>query len=684
MFLHSGASLHGHEYSSRTPPNAAQSPAHLRGPLLRSAFSPPKQRSRVAADGTRSPVLRQRPASDYIPRESSAVVRFQEPQDNDDSLPPTPSVNDEPASESELSDVTSLDGAAFAPSPRRRRTRRAARTSTTYYLGYPAPRIIGKTKVVRKVFLPRLLLQLQEVSAEGRSKPVLEVFPASRIAGPARSAKRFPGISEVKRHLGFDDIVLVRRDDDDTSGDGTESDQEDSMDWRNPVAVYSPLKHSEEAEIVLDDGSVWLAKLLPNGCFDFVYTDSGGETTNVRWARRNPTPATTPTTDASSSSVASQARYTFSIINPLTRRHPVMATLTPSTLEVQDTYTSVSTSHARHPPVTRASRSQSVTSSPSFTRTPPYSPSNISSVGSTSTNDSENDSGVWIPSSPSYESRRTTHQIDEATKSLISVTALWVCLRAGWSQSYNSIHATAHSESTAASSSSVTTASHRAGRSRRNTWTTRSSTSDTPRPTDRPLSGGGDPSRGFGCDAVVSKGVFKRHSLPAQSADTSSGLNSHNTSAAPTPVISRASTPVQNAPTISPVPAGTAKSPPRRAISSTGTAFIRGRRLGSSSFSAMNSAGEEEGGEVIDDITTTTAQETETPVVHVPPKIAEAPKSTKKDKTKRTSKEKEAGGLSLAGHGGDSGKAAAAAKKKPGMRSRLARWFHKLGPTTSR
>lgn len=612
-------------------------------------------------------------------------MRFQEPPDNDDSLPPTPSVNDEPVSESELSDVTSLDGAAFAPSPRRRRTRRAARTSTTYYLGYPAPRIIGKTKVVRKVFLPRLLLQLQELSAEGRSKPVLEVFPASRIAGPARSAKRFPGISDVKRHLGFDDIVLVRRDDDDTSGDGTESDQEDSMDWRNPVAVYSPLKHSKEAEIVLDDGSVWLAKPLPNGCFDFVYTDSDGKTTNVRWARRNPTPATTPTTDASASSVASQARYTFSIINPLTRRHPVMATLTPSTLEVQDTYTSVSTSHARHPPVTRASRSQSVTSSPSFTRTPPYSPSNVSSVGSTSTNDGENDSGVWIPSSPNYESRRTIHQIDEATKSLISVTALWVCLRAGWSQSYNSIHATANSESTAASSSSITTASHRAGRSRRNTWTTRSSTSDTPRPADRPLSGC-DPSRGFGCDAVINKGVFKRHSLPTQSADTS-GLTSHDTSAAPTPVISRASTPVQNTPATSPAPAGTAKSPPRRATS-TGTAFIRGRRLGSSSISAMSSAGEEEGSEAIDDITaghstTVTIQDSDTPVLHVPPTIAEAPQSSKRDnKTKRAStKEKEGLLLSLAGgHGEDSGKA----KKKPGMRSRLARWFHKLGPASSR
>ncbi|KAH6640620.1 hypothetical protein F5144DRAFT_544786 [Chaetomium tenue] len=425
MFLHSGASLHGHEYSNR-PSSNVQSPAHLRGPLLRSTFPPPKQRTRASTDGAPAPALRQRPASDYIPRSPSPVVRFQDPQDDP---PPTPSTHDDSVSESELSDVThSIDGTLFARTARHRRPRRARRKSTTYYLGYPTPRIIGKTKVVQKLFLPRLLLQLQKVSPEGRSKPVLEVFPASRIAGPVvapRLAKRFPGIFGVKRHLGYDDIVLVRRDDGDVGSDSMEGENEENLEGRNLLAVYSPLRHSEEAEIVLDDGSVWVARPLPNGSFDFVHTDADGKTTTARWARRH-TAAVSPTTDTSGSSAAAQTRYTFSIINPLTRRHPVMATLTPSTLDVQDTYISVSPSHARHPPITRVGRSQSVTTPPSFVRAP-YSPSKLSSSASTS--DGENDSGVYIPSSPDRESsQRTIHQIDDATKTLISVTALWLFL----------------------------------------------------------------------------------------------------------------------------------------------------------------------------------------------------------------------------------------------------------------
>ena len=113
--------------------------------------------------------------------------------------------------------------------------------------------------MVQKV-LPRLLLQLQKVSEDGRSRPVLEIFPSSRIAGPVitpRLAKRFPGIFGVKRQLGYDDLVLVRRDDDDSTSDSTESDEE-SLDKKRLVAVYSPLKHSDAAEIVLDDGAVWV------------------------------------------------------------------------------------------------------------------------------------------------------------------------------------------------------------------------------------------------------------------------------------------------------------------------------------------------------------------------------------------------------------------------------------------
>ena len=448
------------------------------------------------------------------------MVRFRVPQEDDDAPPPTPATHEEPVSESELSDATfSTDGPAAAARPaHRRRARRVPRKSTTYYLGYPAPRIIGKTKVIQKVFLPRLLLQLQKVAEDGRSYPVLEIFPATRIAGPVvapRLARRFPGIFGVKRHLGYDDIVLVRRDDSDLSSDGTESEGEESLENRNLLAVYSPLKHSDEAEIVLDDGLVWVAKPLANGSYDFVHTDAEGNTTTARWARRH-TPAVTPTsvsTDPSTPSTPPPPRYTFSIINPSTRRHPVMATLTPSSLAVQDTYTSVSASHSRHPPITRIGRSQSVTSSV------PTTPS--------TTDDCESDSGIGISSDPDPSTERTVYVIDPPTKMLIAVTALWVALRAGWSQSYGP-----GSESASSSSSSSTPAAptptpsnastfplcaSRTSRSRRNTWSRSSSTCDPVQQSQPSEFSSSASSPSPAPTAPVSRlGAFKRHSLPAQ------------------------------------------------------------------------------------------------------------------------------------------------------------------------
>jgi len=304
--------------------------------------------------------------------------------------------------------------------------------------------------------LPRLLLQLQRASGDGRSIPVLEVFPSSRIAGPVitpRLARRFPGIFGAKRQLGYDDIVLVKRDDrNDGMYDGpVESEHDDGFEERNLVAVCSPLKNSDEAEIILDDGAVWVAKPLPNGSYDFVHVDAQGNITTARWARRNPMKAprtgysvkSSVTTPASpSAAAAAPSRFTFSILNPLTRRHPVMATLTPSSLDVQDTYTSLSP-HSQGPPrstlrpIGSRTVSMTETSQPlSGAFTVPNSPSKRSSMTSMMSTDNESDSGVAMTPMHEKHSRRNVHIVDDATKTLISVTAVWVALRSGWSPNY--------------------------------------------------------------------------------------------------------------------------------------------------------------------------------------------------------------------------------------------------------
>ncbi|KAK3350054.1 hypothetical protein B0T25DRAFT_257769 [Lasiosphaeria hispida] len=565
MFLHSGASLHGHEYSSRLPASSSpQAPQHLRSPLLRSAFVPPtKTRVAQAPGGPRSPpVLRHRPVSDYIPGKlltPEPVVRFLEAEEKGNRqqqlqqpLPVMP--EDSVVSESELSEAApSIDG-AVARSTRsrgRRRRRREPHKTTRYFLGYPAPKRLSKTKVIQKV-LPRLLLQLQIATEDGRSRPIMEAFPSSRIAGPViapRLAKRFPGIFGVKRQLSYDDIVLVRRDDGDSSLEA-DSEGDEGLETRKLLAVYSPLKHSDEAEIVLDDGSVWVATPRANGSYDFIHVDAEGNTTTARWARRSATavyhtnlPAETCTSMALPSATPSQSRFTFSMINPLSRRHPVMATLTQTILEVQDTYTSVSSSYGRYPPNATAGRTLSMnsTSSPiSWISTAPNSPSKRSFAGSTT--DGESDSGMTaLILDP--EPKRTAHPIDDATKMLISVTALWIALRSGWSPN----HTPSNGEGLA--SPTCTTRP-----SRRNTWSR--ATSEAPGRTTPQPSEAGD---------TASLYVPKRYSMPLPCTDKA-------TAAAVQPASALASAPPSRSTT--PVSVTNGKSVPRRATS-TGAAFMQ-------------------------------------------------------------------------------------------------------------
>ena len=466
MFLHSGASLHGHEYSERPAP--AGQHAYKRSPLLRSAFATPKPRP-VSLDGGRPPATVQprRPFSDLVvPRIQEPVVRFLEPENKD--APATPMTEDAASimSASELSDGSQPSEAATVTpsesSSRRRRSRgssRGSRKTTTLALAYPAPRFAGKKRVLQKVS-PKLFLQLQEVSLNKRPRPVIDVFPSSRIAGPViapRLAKRFPRLFGPKGELGSADVVLMRSEDYDTVSEDIDSEEEEGrLEQRQPVAVLSPVKKSDRTEIVLDDGSVWVAQPLPTGSFDFVRTDEHGNTTTARWARR-PVSKTSPAPAPALPDVATRAgrtspselggvKYTFSIINPETRRHPVMATLTPQFLDIQETYTSVSTSSGRYPPCRPLGRSVSISLAqqlPSnITPTKPILSRSVSAAPAPA----ESDYDSRHVQTPEPQTERTICVVDEATKLLISVTAVFLALESGWSPYFrpHSYHSAEH------------------------------------------------------------------------------------------------------------------------------------------------------------------------------------------------------------------------------------------------
>lgn len=431
MFLHSGASLHGHEY--HTPQTQPR-----KKPFLRSAFPNPRFRSNSSATlpnkptptspPLQRPLAKRRPVSEAYVQPVSTLLKDDSPPRT--AVPPAPVVrfkglgivgspNSSSMPEEDPSVYDSDASQASCSTPKRRRRRSAGvRKGTNYLLAVPPPNLSSK-KVLFKNIRPRLLLQLQQLAAKERARPTIDVFPASLIAGPLAAAPyihRFPRMFGAKGELGPRDLILVKSED--YTADSGEDD-ESSSSRRQPVAVFSPGHGQAECgEIVLDDGTTWTCTNQKSH-YSFVHVDEHGSSTTVRWVKRSPSkrissaPVSTgnplsPSIPGSGNDVAdSDYQYTFSIINPLTRRHPIMATLSSQSLEIYDEYTTPSSSSNRYPP----SRSVSgiVDSASCTSRDPPSSP--LSGNESTTL--------------------RETHLIDEDTKKLIMITGLWLALRLG-------------------------------------------------------------------------------------------------------------------------------------------------------------------------------------------------------------------------------------------------------------
>lgn len=433
MFLHSGASLHGHEYSSRTsqsssPPSLNAAPPS-RKPLLRSALaasSTPRRTKRVSIGPTvpyseaapdpssalspspSSPTKsRARPVSEYIPRaspsrasSSEAVVRFKVPGEDEFDL--RSKVSEGMSSyEGSVADTSESEADQATPSVTRNpRTKRAPRKSTTFHLAQPAPKLRHKQRILPT--RPKLFLQMQRLSPDGRPRPTIDVYPSSAFAKTivAPLLKRFPLVFRIKCELSVQDVLLVRSEDYSAQPSDSDSDgfEEDNIKSRDLVAVLSPLRAEDKTEIVLADGTIWVATPRRNGSYDFVSEDANGKTITARWVRKrvianraslpaSPT-SSVPLSPGLPQTPSLDHKYTFSIIDPNHRRHPVMATLSNSSLEILDSYTTVSQSSSHDP------------------------------------------SALLHPDDIAAE--KSTQPVEEWQRNFISISAVWVALRHGW------------------------------------------------------------------------------------------------------------------------------------------------------------------------------------------------------------------------------------------------------------
>lgn len=235
--------------------------------------------------------------------------------------------------------------------PRAPRKKKAiGSTKTSFQLAHPPPAI---KHLQRFSIRPKVLLQLQQISGATRPIPVLDVLPSVVFA--PKLARKFPSVFKGKDGLGADDLLVVTSQNYNSSsplqkGKLDDISEEDNWATREVVAaICQPKKREANSESIielcLDHGPVWEASRLQNGAYGFVSIDESGNRTVARWVPRrqltrrqsqngNGEPEILP--------AEQQRKFTFSIINPNSRRHPVIATLYRSSLEISDRYSAPS------------------------------------------------------------------------------------------------------------------------------------------------------------------------------------------------------------------------------------------------------------------------------------------------------------------------------------------------------
>ncbi|KAM0250890.1 hypothetical protein ACHAQJ_008468 [Trichoderma viride] len=432
MIVHSGASLHGHEFSNQ---QTDQPPARF-FPFLSSVLRSSSDTEPISRHTTPVPdpvdTLPARPVSvepAHNPRSSLATrrrttsdiahtVRFREPHSDLVVQSNVPSEDEESLVGSEVSDQTDA-------SIRLKRRKRGPRKSAKFALAFPAPQLRTKQRAFFQI-RPRVLLQLQELG-EKRAIPAFDIMPSSLIAGtliiPAL-AKQFPRMFCAKPHLGQNDLLLVRSEDYGPSHshhhhllhhnhhDNTDNNNSrdcNDLDHNDILAVVSTTSDDDFVEIVFQDGSTWTTSRMANGSYEFNHVNDQGETVKARWVKRS---LISPRASWGSANTASTApssptsppppdsRWTFSIIDPSTRRHPIQGILNSTSLEIFDTYNTMSTSSGIYPP-TRLFGSDM--------------------------------SGISEEDATSITDERATLEVTEYNKTLMLATATWISLRQrGW------------------------------------------------------------------------------------------------------------------------------------------------------------------------------------------------------------------------------------------------------------
>lgn len=361
--------------------------------------------------------LTKRSVSDYA-RSRDHAVRFHDELHVSEASTPADSGDEGSIAGSEYTVTTN------ASSRRHRKRQREPRKSTHYALAQPASRLRSKQRMLVQ-FRPRLLLQLQEYQHR-RTVPVYDVVPSTHVAGSLvipMIRKQFPRLFPSNPDLGPNDLLIVQSEDLHSYATGTTDSGNDGkvLDQRDVVGIITTTANDRftTAKIIFHDGSAWSISSKNSNAYEITKLDGSSKPITARWvakplsSRRNSSSDVASTTSSVAPSAAAtitpERKWTFSIMDPAARRHPIMGILTSGSLEIYDHYTTLSSSSSRYPP------------------TRPFA-TDVASL------EPLHDSSAQAAVAPS----RLTLAVSEENKRLMLATAVWVNLRqADWPMSMN-------------------------------------------------------------------------------------------------------------------------------------------------------------------------------------------------------------------------------------------------------
>lgn len=296
------------------------------------------------------------------PTKSSASIMFAEPE----------------------SQGTSVSGSREGSIDGKRHAKKSNKPKTAYSICHPPPASSARQKLHRR---PRSLLQLHKVTANARPLPAYEVIPSTNFS--VRLTRATNKVFRGKHNLCPSDVVVLRAED--YYAEEPEEDQE----ARDVVALICKGRKEDgaatsKAKICMAGGEEWEAYPLINGGYEFFTTDQHGLGLTVRWV---------PKKSKKENAKPDSKRFNFSTITANTRRHPVIANLSKTSLNIHDSY--------KMPDLSTA--------------TPTATPKQQATIL---------EDGLDSDDNTSKQEVRTT---DDRLRSIITMTSIYVTFREGWS-----------------------------------------------------------------------------------------------------------------------------------------------------------------------------------------------------------------------------------------------------------